>query len=113
MSDVIIPAGENWLENSCTLNVVDEFDRFDDVKSLAILVCGKDTQYWADHYGIKVSRIALRLKCLSEMEVENVKPHSKYVTNPQNAHIFLGRFWQNLAPRRPMGRCPYSRTTRY
>lgn len=109
MSDVIIPAGENWLENTCTLSVVDEFDRFDDIESLAILICGKDTQYWAGHYGTKCSRVAVNLKSLSSIEAESVTPHSKYVTDPENAHLFLGHFWQTLLPSRSMGRCPYSR----
>ncbi len=112
MSDNIIPAGENWIEATCTLNVIDGFERFDDIKSLAIVICGKDTQYWAGHYGTKCSRIAVNLKCLSRIEAKSVAPHSKYVTNPQNAHVFIGSFWQNLLPNRTMGRCPYSRPPR-
>lgn len=109
MSDFIIPAGENWIEVTCTLNVIQEFERIDDIKSFAILVCGKDTQYWAGHYGTKCSRISVTLKCLSQVEAENVEPHINYVKNPQNAHVFIGKFWNSLLPNRSMGRCPYSR----
>lgn len=108
MYDYIIPSGENWIETAITLNVLDEFERFDDIESLAILVCGKDTQYWAGHFGAKCSRISVTLKCLSEIEAKSVTPHRKYVTNPQNAHVFIGNFWYGLLPSRSMGRCPYS-----
>lgn len=112
MSDAIIPSGENWIETTTALNIVNEIDRFDDIQSLAILVCGKDTQYWKGHFGTKCARISVNLKCLSQIEAENVGPHIKYVTNPQNAHIFIGNFWQSLLPNRSMGRCPYSRAPR-
>lgn len=107
MSDNIILGGENWFESTCTLNVVQEFERFNEIESLAILVCGKDTQYWAGQYGTKCSRISVNLKCLSQTEAESVTPHIKQVTNPQNAHLFIGNFWHSLLPNRPMGRCPY------
>lgn len=110
--DNIIPAGENWIESSCTLNVLQEFERFDEIQYLSILICGKDTQYWAGHYGTKCSRVSVTLKCLSPIEAESTTPHLKTVANPQNAHIFLGNFWRNLLPNRPMGCCPYSRVPR-
>lgn len=113
MSDHVIPAGENWIETTCTLNVVQEFERFDDIDSLAILIFGKDTQYWAGHYGTKCSRISVSLKCLTKVEAEGVTPHMNNVKNPQNAHIFIGDFWHSLLPNRSMGRCPYSRAPRY
>lgn len=112
MTDNVIPAGANWIESTCTLNVVKEFERFDEVQYLAILICGKDSQYWDGHFGTKHSRISVSLNCLSSVEAENVTPPTKFVANPQNAHVFIGNFWQNLLPNRPMGRCPYSRQPR-
>ncbi|KAJ6632733.1 F-box only protein 6 [Pseudolycoriella hygida] len=113
MFDTIIPPGENWMQTTCALNVIDEFQRFDDIESLAILICGKDTQYWAGNYGIKCTRISVKLKCLSQEEVLRITPHVNYVSHPQNAHIFIGNFWRSILPNRSVGRCPYSRAPRH
>lgn len=112
MTDSVIPAGENWLTSTCTLNVVQELEQLDEVKHLAILICGKDRQYWAGHYGTKSSRISVTLRCLSPADAEGIAPHSKYVNNSENAHVFIGQFWSNLLPERSVGRCPFSRVSR-
>ncbi|CAG7717148.1 unnamed protein product [Allacma fusca] len=102
ISDGVHQAGENWIQACCTLNVLQEPQHIKKVRHLAVIISGKDNQFWAGHYGPKFSRISVTAKCLTSEEAETVEPHRIHVRNQAVSDLFsmYGRrdFWNEMLP---------------